>query len=152
MVIPILFAGGRERLRNVTFPTSFCLSKLPAWGGSGWRPTLSKIFPDYSYQLGEPATRGLVRKMLRNRRYSLEETRYKKDKGLVKVYMVDPWADPMMFQIGEYYEGREPDWDAIYDAAMDRHRENEVYGRERDPEDRDSFSTWLPSPPPLHNG
>jgi len=31
-----------------------------------------------------------------------------------------------MVQIGEYQEGEEPDWSAIYDAAMAVHRERKA--------------------------
>lgn len=105
-------------------------------------------FTEYAHQLGEPVTRKLLQTMLRYRHYSLEETRYKKDKGLVKVYMFDSWADPMAFQIGSYQEGEEPDWAAMYDAAMARHLENKEIGRDRwQDEDEDRYrptSTWLP--------
>ena len=84
--------------------------------------------PQCAFQLGEPCTRAIVGRMLRNRGYRLEITRYKKDKGLVKVYMLDPWADPMMFKIGEYPEGDEPDWAGMYDAAMERHLETKENG------------------------
>lgn len=77
----------------------------------------------YAFQLGEPCTRAVVGRMLRNRGYRLQITRFKKDRGLAKVYMFDRWADPMMFKIGEYQEGEEPDWAAMYDAAMERHLE-----------------------------
>ena len=78
-------------------------------------------FPEYAFQFGEPCTRSLVSRMLRNRGYRLEVTSYKKDKGLHKVYMFDAWADPMLFKIGEYRDGEKPDWAAMYDAAMARH-------------------------------
>ena len=68
-----------------------------------------------------PCTRRIVTKMLRNRGYSLHETAYKKDKGIVKLYMYDRWADPMLFPIGEYMNGFEPNWAAVYDRAMARH-------------------------------
>lgn len=73
--------------------------------------------------------------MLRNRHYKLEETRYKKDKGLVKVYMYDTWADPMFVKIGEYQEGSEPDWSAIYDAAMAWHLQTKREGTRFGPRD-----------------
>lgn len=83
-------------------------------------------FPEHSYELTEPCTRNLVARMLRYRDYRLEITSYKKDKGLHKVYMFDSWADPMMVQIGEYQDGEEPDWSAIYDAAMAVHLERKA--------------------------
>ena len=85
-------------------------------------------FPKNAWQLEESCTRTIVSRMLRNRGYRLESTRLKKDKGLVKVYMCDPWADPMMFKIGEFQSGDEPDWGAIYDAAMERHLETKENG------------------------
>lgn len=106
---------------------------------------MSNGFPEYAFELDEPVTRVTVQKMLRQRNYRLQETRLKKDMGVVKVYMVDPWADPMMFQIGEYHEDEEPDWDLMYDTAMERHLENKELGRVRDEE----YSTWLPSAPPV---
>lgn len=85
-------------------------------------------FPEYAFELGEPCTRGLLSRMLRNRGYRLEITSYKKDKGLHKVYMFDPWAEPMLFKIGEYWKGKEPDWHAMYDKAMARHLETKTEG------------------------
>ena len=85
-------------------------------------------FPEYAFQLGEPCTRGLVSRMLRNRGYKLQITSYKKDKGLRKVYMYDPWADPMLYKIGEYHKDEKPDWAAMYDAAMERHLETKESG------------------------
>ena len=85
-------------------------------------------YPDHASELWEPCTRKVVAAMLRNRGYQLHETRYKKDKGLVRVYMFDRWADPMMFLIGEYWDGEEPDWAMIYDAAIDRHLETKAEG------------------------
>lgn len=38
-----------------------------------------------------------------------------------KVYMIDPWADPMMVKLGEYRSGDEVDWSEFYDAAMECH-------------------------------
>jgi hypothetical protein len=64
--------------------------------------------------------------MLRNRGYRLEETRFRRDRGLVRIYMADPWADPMLFQIGEYREGDAIEWAAVYDAAMTRHLETKA--------------------------
>ncbi|WP_198371140.1 hypothetical protein [Roseomonas rosulenta] len=83
-------------------------------------------FPELASDLIERCTRELLARMLRQRRYRLEITTYKKDKGLHKVYMYDPWAEPMMIKIGEYYEGDEPDWEAMYDAAMALHLERKA--------------------------
>jgi hypothetical protein len=85
-------------------------------------------FPQFAFELTERCTRGLVSRMLRNRGYRLEITAYKKDKGLHKVYVYDPWADPMMVKIGEYQKGEEPDWEAMYDAAMALHLDRKANG------------------------
>jgi hypothetical protein len=85
-------------------------------------------FPRFAFELAEPCTRGLVARMLRNRGYRLEITANKKDRGLHTVYMYDPWADPMMVKLGEYWKGNEPDWDTIYDAAMELHLERKADG------------------------
>lgn len=78
-------------------------------------------YPRHACELDEPCSRKVVAAMLRSRRYSLLETRYRKDKGVVKLYMYDSWADPMQVHIGEFCDGQEPDWGAVYDAAMAVH-------------------------------
>lgn len=80
-------------------------------------------FPERSSDLVGPCTRKILQTMLRNRRYELQETALKKDHGIVKLYMLDCWANPMLFLIGEYLRGYEPDWGAVYDRAMARHLE-----------------------------
>jgi len=81
-------------------------------------------YPRFSFELGEPCARRHLAAMLRGRSYRLHETRYKKDRGLVRVYMYDPWADPMLVLIGEYLAGEHPDWGVMYDAAMEVHLEH----------------------------
>ena len=83
-------------------------------------------YPRHARDLSSDCDRKTVGSMLANRRYRLEETRYRKDKGLVRVFMFDPWAEPMMVQIGEYQDGDQPDWDAVYDAAMHIHEERKI--------------------------
>jgi hypothetical protein len=85
-------------------------------------------YPRFAFELGEPCARRHLAAMLRGRGYRLEETRYKKDRGLVKVYMYDPWADPMLVMIGQYVVGEQPDWSVMYDAAMDIHLERKANG------------------------
>lgn len=85
-------------------------------------------FPRFASELTEPCTRALLVRMLRNRGYRLEITAYKKDKGLHKVYVFDSWADPMLVQIGIYQKGEEPDWEAMYDAAMALHLDRRLNG------------------------
>lgn len=85
-------------------------------------------YPQFAFELGEPCTRRLLGSMLRNRGYKLSETRFKKDKGLVRVYMYDSWADPAMVLIGEYWTDETPDWAVMYDAAMAQHLETKADG------------------------
>lgn len=82
---------------------------------------MARGFPRFAADLEQECTRLKVAQMLRNRGYQLHETRYRRDRGLVRVYMADSWADPMLFQIGQYREGEASDWAAVYDAAMARH-------------------------------
>lgn len=85
-------------------------------------------FPERACDLLEPCTKGFLGRMLRNRGYKLEVTQYKKDKGLTRVYMYDPWADPALVQIGSYEKGERPDWAAMYDEAMYLHLERKRDG------------------------
>lgn len=86
-------------------------------GGVSWQ------FPERSSELTEPCTRGLVGQMLRNRGYRLEIAKYKKDRGLVRVYLYDRSAGPTMVQLGTYQTGDQPDWGSMYDAGMAYHLE-----------------------------
>ncbi|MBO9352870.1 hypothetical protein GG851_02605 [Bordetella petrii] len=102
-------------------------------GTSARRPTTTTMstgnrYPEFAWQLNQPYTRALVTKMLRNRDYLLQITSLKKDKGLRRVYVFDRQADPMLVQVGTFHEGTEPDWEAIYDAAMALHLERKRTG------------------------
>lgn len=93
---------------------------------------MQRTFPERAADLQEPCTKAVVRRMLANRRYILEETRYKKDKGRVMVYMLDRWADPALVKIGEYEEGGEANWALIYDEAMACHQRRKAAGTRND--------------------